>query len=112
MSTDLDPIEPERAEPPWYLIWVLGALGLAIANLADLYTTGKVSSLILAAAWFFWAFSWYAKPFRINSRASAFKAVADQPLRVGVSQSLWKVATFSGIVLLILGCTIKLTNAA
>ncbi len=112
MSIRVDPHESQGARFPWYLLWVSGAVTLAAVNVSEFRNTGNVGSIVLALAWIFWAFSWYTKPFHINFRAHASKAVVIGSLRPWVPVSLWNFATFGAFALIIVGLILKFTNAA
>jgi hypothetical protein len=112
MSINLDPFESEVASRPWYLLWVLGALALAGTYIMDVFVTGRLSSVFRALAWLLFAFSWYAKPFRVDFQAKASKALTLAPLRSWVPVRLWNCVTFSAFALLFTGLVLDFTNAA
>jgi len=85
---------------------------LALLNIDEFRITAKLSSLMIAAGWLCWAFSWYAKPFRINFRAKASQAISMRPIRSWVPSALWNLVTFSAFLLLCSGIVLKLTNTA
>ena len=97
---------------PWYLLWVLGAITLAGLSVMEFQANGKLSSALIAAAWLCWAFSWYAKPFVVNFRAQASRALIVEPLRTWVPHTLWNFATIGAAALLLVGVLLKYTNAA
>ena len=112
MSIHLDSLQSQKSRFPWYLLWVVGAVALAAINISEFRATGKLSSAVLALAWICWAFSWYAKPFHVNFRAKASKAVAVKALKSWVPLSIWNFATFSAFALLLVGLVLKFANAA
>jgi hypothetical protein len=81
-------------------------------NIAEYQATAKLSLLLIAAAWFCWAFSWYAKPFQVNFREKASKAIVALSLRTWVPQTLWTFVTLSALALLLVGLVLKFTNSA
>lgn len=112
MPPDENPPGASAAGFPWYMIWVLGALALAYFNATEFRATGRPGSAVVTIAWLLFAFSWYARPFRVSFRARPSQAFAQQPLRAWVSPALWNLATLAGLVLLVIGIFLKFTQAA
>lgn len=92
---------------PWHLIGVFGAIALAGLSIAEFRSNAKPSSLLIAAGWIGWSFSWYAKPFQVDFRAVASKAVVSLSLRTWVPPALWTFVTFSAMALLLVGVVLK-----
>ena len=110
---DLDPAAPTEDEGfRWHLLWVGGALVLAWVNVSAFLGTHAPHSLIWAASWLCWAFSWYTQPFRVRWNAKALGAVEKLPLHARVPGQLWNVVTIAALVLLPVGLAIKFANAA
>ncbi|MBL0085204.1 MAG: hypothetical protein IPP44_00580 [Ideonella sp.] len=101
-----------QAGRSWFWLWVLAAALFAVIEMIEYTSTRALASAISAAAWTCWAFSWYAKPFRVNFKGALGKAFGVQPIREGVPQSLWNAVTIFALVLSIVGLALKLANAA
>lgn len=112
MPFHADPMKSDSASPPWYLIWVIGAIVLAGISLTEFRATGRLSSLVIAVAWLGWAFSWYAKPFQVMFRRKASMAIIVRPLRTWVPLVLFKFVRFGALALLVVGIVLKFTNSA
>ena len=110
---DLDSVTPTKGKGlPWHLLWVGGALVLAAVNASSFSGSHAPYSLVLAASWLCWAFSWYAQPFRIRWNATALGAIERLPRHAGVPERLWNVVTIAALVLLLVGLALKFANAA
>jgi hypothetical protein len=97
---------------PWYLLWVLGAIGLAIFNAAEYLSTPKVSSVLLALAWAGLALSWYMKPFAVNFGVKFSEVISAQPVRPAVPLPLWNAVTLVAVGLLVVGVVLKHVSTA
>ena len=112
MQPGTDQVNPQNDGLPWYLIWVFGAIALAVVNVTEFRSTANLGSLLIAFGWLFWAFSWYAKPFRLRFRAKLSQAIRVGQLRAWIPQQLWNIATFGALGLLLVGLVLKFMNAA
>jgi hypothetical protein len=97
---------------PWHLLLVGAAVALAAVNASEYSGDHAPHSLVLAAAWLCWAFSWYAQPFRIRWGAKALGAIEKLPRHERVPEGLWNVVTIAALFLLLAGLALKFANAA
>ena len=110
---DLDSGPPAKDKGlPWHLLWVGCALVLAAVNVSSFSSTHAPYSLVLAASWLCWAFSWYAQPFRVRWNAKALGAIERLPRHPRVPEQLWNVVTIGAFVLLLVGLVLRFANAA
>ena len=96
----------------WRIIWACAGIALAANSIVTFNGTESYSALILAVGWLFMAVTWFMQPVILtaNLKLSEVKA-AQAPYVIG---SPWARVFFSfaGMVLVILGFTLRLLGAA